>query len=63
MAFWDWKRWEREIDFLVDLDEWPRFNTVYEEIMPAPRPVRTAVGSTLLMTLKVELEMWAVSPK
>ncbi|GEM_PF-154456 len=49
--------------YLVDLDEWPRFNTVYEEMMPTPRPVRTAVGTTLLLTLKVELEMWAVSPK
>lgn len=48
--------------YLVDLDEWPKFNTVYQEMIPEPRPVRTAVGTSLLMTLKVELEMWAVSP-
>lgn len=48
--------------FLVDLDEWPRFNAIYQEMIPEPRPVRTAVGTSLLMTLKVELEMWAVSP-
>lgn len=46
--------------FLTDLDEWPRFNTIYQELMPEPRPVRTAVGTDLLLTLKVELEMWAV---
>jgi len=48
--------------YLVDLDEWPQFNAVYQEMIPEPRPVRTAVGTSLLMTLKVELEMWAVSP-
>jgi 2-iminobutanoate/2-iminopropanoate deaminase len=46
--------------YLTDLAEWPRFNVVYREIMPEPRPVRTAVQAGLLMTLKVEIEMWAV---
>lgn len=46
--------------YLTDLDEWPRFNEVYMQMMPEPRPVRTAVGTKLLLTLKVELEMWAV---
>ena len=46
--------------YLTDLAEWPRFNAVYREFMPEPRPVRTAVQTGLLMTLKVEIEMWAV---
>jgi enamine deaminase RidA (YjgF/YER057c/UK114 family) len=46
--------------YLTDLDEWPRFNEVYARLMPEPRPVRTAVGTKLLLTLKVEIEMWAV---
>lgn len=46
--------------FLTDLDLWPRFNEVYKKRMPEPRPVRTAVQSGLLMTLLVEIEMWAV---
>lgn len=45
--------------YLTDLSEWGRFNVVYEEIMPAPRPVRTAVGTKLLEGLLVEVEMWA----
>ena len=46
--------------FLTNLDEWSRFNEVYREFMPEPRPVRTAVQTGLLMTFKVEIEMWAV---
>ncbi len=46
--------------YLTDLAEWPRFNTVYREFLPEPRPVRTAVQAGLLMNLKVEVEMWAV---
>lgn len=46
--------------FMTDLDEWPRLNEVYGEMMPEPQPVRTAVQSGLLFTLKVEMEMWAV---
>ena len=48
--------------FLKDLDDWPRMNEVYERRIPAPRPVRTAVGTDLLMTMMVEIEMWAVKP-
>lgn len=48
--------------FMTDLSEWPRLNVVYQEMMPAPRPVRTAVQAGLLFTLKVEIEMWAVRP-
>ena len=46
--------------YLADLDEWSRFNTVYERIVPEPRPVRTAIGCALLLGFKVEIEMWAV---
>jgi len=48
--------------YLTDLDEWSRFNAVYERIVPEPRPVRTAIGCALLLGFKVEIEMWAVKP-
>lgn len=48
--------------YMTDLAEWQRMNAVYQEMMPEPRPVRTAVQSRLLLTLKVEIEMWAVKP-
>jgi enamine deaminase RidA (YjgF/YER057c/UK114 family) len=46
--------------YLRDLADWPRFNEVYREIMPGPLPVRTTVGTELLFTFLVEIEMWAV---
>ena len=46
--------------YLADLDHWPRMNEVYKIWFPEPRPVRTAVGTGLLMNLLVEIEMWAV---
>ena len=46
--------------YLTDLAEWSRFNAVYEEQMPPPRPVRTAVQAVLLEGFRVEIEMWAV---
>ena len=48
--------------YLTDLDDWPRFNEVYKKYFKEPLPVRTAVQTGLLMTLVVELEMWAVKP-
>lgn len=48
------------IVYMADLAEWDRMNAVYREVMPEPRPVRTAVGARLLLSLKVEIEMWAV---
>jgi 2-iminobutanoate/2-iminopropanoate deaminase len=47
--------------YLRDLDQWDRFNKVYRELVPHPRPVRTTVGVELLGTLQVEIEMWAVT--
>jgi 2-iminobutanoate/2-iminopropanoate deaminase len=46
--------------YLLDLADWDRFNTVYEAMLPEPRPVRTAVQAVLLSGFLVEIEMWAV---
>ena len=46
--------------YMKDLDDWPRFNAVYQHYFQDPKPVRTAVASGLLMTLLVEVELWAV---
>jgi 2-iminobutanoate/2-iminopropanoate deaminase len=46
--------------FMSDLSEWDRFNAVYSELMPEPRPVRTTIGAALLGEFRVEIEMWAV---
>ena len=46
--------------YLSDLTEWARFNAVYEEILPTPLPVRTAVQAVLMPGYRVEIEMWAV---
>jgi 2-iminobutanoate/2-iminopropanoate deaminase len=48
--------------FMADLDEWERFNAVYAEAMPAPRPVRTTIGAKLLPGFRIEIEMWAAKP-
>ena len=49
--------------YLTDLSHWNRFNTVYEQIMPQPFPVRTIVQAVLLPSVLVEIEMWAVKAK
>ena len=46
--------------YLADIAEWARFNAVYQQQMPAPLPVRTAVQAVLLPGFLVEIEMWAV---
>ncbi len=46
--------------YLAEIADWQRFNSVYERLIPAPRPVRTTVGVRLLPGLLVEIEMWAV---
>jgi enamine deaminase RidA (YjgF/YER057c/UK114 family) len=45
--------------YLSDMSLWERFNSVYREMVPEPRPVRTVVGAALLDGLLVEVEMWA----
>ncbi|MDO8185193.1 RidA family protein [Conexibacter sp. JD483] len=47
--------------YLTDLAEWESFNEVYRELMPAPLPVRTAIGCQLLPGLLVEVELWAAA--
>ncbi len=47
--------------YLTDLDNWPRFNAIYREMMPQPFPVRTAIGCALLPGFLVEIELWAAS--
>lgn len=48
--------------YMADLDDWDRFNVVYVELVPEPRPVRTTIGAKLLPELLIEIEMWAVKP-
>lgn len=45
--------------YMADLNDWEQFNEIYRQVMPEPRPVRTAVGVDLLPGLVVEVEMWA----
>jgi 2-iminobutanoate/2-iminopropanoate deaminase len=49
--------------YLTDLGHWTRFNEVYQEVMPEPLPVRTAVQAILLPGYLVEIEMWAVKAR
>ena len=49
--------------YLADLGHWTRFNEVYQEMMPEPLPVRTAVQAILLPGYLVEIEMWAVKAR
>jgi 2-iminobutanoate/2-iminopropanoate deaminase len=45
--------------YMTNLDDWERFNVVYAETMPEPRPARTTVGAKLLREFQIEIEMWA----
>jgi 2-iminobutanoate/2-iminopropanoate deaminase len=47
---------------LADLADFERFNAVYEEHFPQPRPVRTTVGAALLGGAKVEITAVARRP-
>ena len=49
--------------YLADLGHWTRFNEIYQEAMPEPLPVRTAVQAILLPGYLVEIEMWAVKAR
>ncbi len=48
--------------YMADLAEWNRFNAVYAEFMPEPRPARTTIGAALLPGFRIEIEMWAAKP-
>ncbi len=45
--------------YMTDLDDWDRFNAVYVELIPEPRPVRTTIGAKLLPGFLIEIELWA----
>lgn len=45
--------------YMTNLEDWDRLNAVYCEMIPEPRPVRTAIGTALLPGFQVEMEMWA----
>jgi len=49
--------------YLADLNDWARFNKIYESKFKEPRPVRTAVQAGLMPGILVEVEMWAVKSK
>jgi len=46
--------------YLANLADWDRVNAVYQEMLPEPRPARTAIQAVLLPGFLVEIEMWAV---
>lgn len=49
--------------FLVDIAEWPAFNTVYREFFHKPFPARSALAASgLALNARVELECIAYVP-
>lgn len=50
--------------FMVDMNEWDRFNEVYREFFKEPYPARSAVGvSSLGRNARVEVECVAYVPR
>lgn len=49
--------------YLADLSEWSRMNEVYARWFHAPYPTRTTVGVSLLLGMKVEIDMVATRPR
>lgn len=47
---------------LAEVADFPRFNSVYERLVPQPWPVRTTVGSNLIGIL-VEMDVVAYIPR
>ncbi|MGH9087769.1 MAG: RidA family protein [Acidimicrobiales bacterium] len=49
--------------FLVDMDDFALMNEIWVELLPAPRPTRSAVGvAALPLGARVEVEVWAYAP-
>ncbi|MFA4016548.1 MAG: hypothetical protein RUDDFDWM_001658 [Candidatus Fervidibacterota bacterium] len=48
---------------LADINMFSRFNAVYSEYFPDPKPARTTVQSTLLPGMLVEIDVIAYAPK
>ena len=58
-------RWEDVVKSTVhlsDLRYFPRYDAVYSEMVPAPCPVRTTVGSVLAQDILVEIDVVAYAP-
>lgn len=49
--------------FMTNLADWPRFNQAYREVMAEPLPARTTVGTSLLLGMQIEIDMWASRPR
>ncbi len=49
--------------YLTDMDLFPRMNTVYASVLPAPRPARTTVGVTKLAAPKARIEITVTARK
>jgi 2-iminobutanoate/2-iminopropanoate deaminase len=47
---------------LADMSLFPRYNPVYEQHVPQPRPVRTTVGASLLGGALIEITVIARRP-
>jgi 2-iminobutanoate/2-iminopropanoate deaminase len=45
------------------MDLFPRMNTVYASVFPAPRPARTTVGVTKLAAPKAHIEITVTAHK
>lgn len=45
--------------YLTDLNDFAAFNEIYKEYFKEPYPVRTLVGSKLLFTFNVEIDVIA----
>ena len=48
---------------LLDINDFDRFNVVYQEYFPEPRPVRTTVQSGLWHGILVEIDVVAYKPE
>lgn len=46
--------------FMRDLAQWADMNTVYVEMVPDPKPTRSAIQVGLPEGVLIEIEMWAV---
>ena len=49
--------------YMKDLKDWSRFNAVYKEMIPDPKPCRKALQTGLLPGYLVEVVMWAIKDK
>ncbi len=49
--------------YLTDMDLFPRMNTVYASVLPAPRPARTTVGVSKLAAPKAHIEITMTAHK